>query len=336
MNLSMFERASVRLTGLYLLIIMSISLLFSIGLYQLASQEIEQSVRRPNSFAQVLKLNNLEGLQDFLRGQDKAVADAKRDIKYSLFMINLFILVVGGLLSYYLARRSLKPIERAHEAQSRFTSDASHELRTPIAAMRLENEITLTDPKLNVKQAKQQLESNIEELDKLTGLTEGLLQLSRLENEGLPKTKTTSTVVIQDALAQSQVELDAKNQKIRWKKRNLPFSANQETITQAISVLIGNASKYSPDKSTIAITSSSNNNQLTISVKDRGIGIPIEEQQKIFDRFYRSDLSRTKNDVQGYGIGLSIALKIAKLHGGNITVSSVVNKGSTFSLTIPK
>lgn len=332
----MFERASVRLTGLYLLIIMSISLIFSLGLYQLAASEIEQSVRRPSSFVNILQLNDLEGLQDFLRGQDKAVADAKSNIRFSLYMINLFIFITGGLLSYYLARRSLRPIEKAHEAQSRFTSDASHELRTPIAAMRLENEITMTDPKLTLKKAKHQFESNIEELDKLTVLTEGLLQLSRLENEGLSKTKTTSTIVIKEALSRSQNELTAKKQKISWKQRNLPFTANEETITQAVSILISNASKFSPENSTITITASSSNNQLTISVKDRGVGIHKEEIGKIFDRFYRSDLSRTKNATEGYGIGLSIAQKIVKLHGGSIQVSSVVDKGSTFSLIVPK
>ena len=79
-----------------------------------------------------------------------------------LIIINLFILVAGGLLSYYLARRTLKPIEEAHEVQSRFTADASHELRTPLAAIGLETEVALRDKKFNLPEAKKLLKSNLD------------------------------------------------------------------------------------------------------------------------------------------------------------------------------
>lgn len=335
MNLSMFQRASVRLTGLYLMIIMSISLIFSFGLYQLASREIEQGIRRPNSFAQIIRLNNLEGLQDFVLGQEKAIYDAKRDIKVSLTFINLFILISGGLLSYFLARRSLRPIERAHEAQSRFTSDASHELRTPIAAMRLENEIALTDPKLTVKLAKTQLESNIEELDKLTSLTEGLLQLSRLENEELIVEKSNIKKIITAAIDRNQKELDKKKQTIEWKSQSIPIVTNEEALVTAVATIINNASKYSKDKAKIKITTKRHRNDAEIAITDSGIGISKLDQVKIFDRFYRADLSRAKNNQSGYGIGLSIAKESISALGGTLEVESELGKGSTFTITLP-
>lgn len=335
MNLSMFQRASVRLTALYLLIIMSISLIFSFGLYQLASREIEQGIRRPNSFAQIIRLNNLEGLQDFVRGQENAISDAKRNIKISLGFINLFILVSGGLLSYFLARRTLRPIERAHEAQSRFTSDASHELRTPIAAMRLENELSLTDPKLSIKQAKKQLESNIEELDKLTSLTEGLLQLARLENEQLDTSLCKLDHIVSQAIKRNQAEIDTKKQNILWKKEKIEVITNEEALITSVAVLINNASKYSPEKSTITIVTQKNRHNVIIKVTDNGIGINQIELHKIFDRFYRADDSRTKETHDSYGIGLSIAKKSITALGGNITVQSAPKKGSTFTISLP-
>lgn len=332
----MFKKASLRLTAVYLLIIMSISLIFSVGLYQLASNEIEQGIRRPNSFAQIIRRNNLDGLQDFLIGQDQAISEAKRDIKISLTFINLFILITGGLLSYYLARRSLVPIERAHESQSRFTSDASHELRTPIAAMRLENEIALTDPKLTVKQAKDQLESNIEELDKLTSLTVGLLQLARLENDPLTKAEFDLKQIIEDAIGRNKKDIAKKKQTVDLKLKSTKITTNYEALTGAIATLINNASKYSSENSDISVKVKDNKTSYLISVADKGIGIDQLEQEKIFDRFYRSDLSRTKNDVSGYGIGLSIAKKSIEALGGNITVTSTPTKGSTFSVLVPK
>lgn len=336
MHQSMFKKASLRLTAVYLLIIMSISLIFSVGLYQLASNEIEQGIRRPNSFAQIIRRNNLDGLQDFLIGQDQAISEAKRDIKISLTFINLFILITGGLLSYYLARRSLVPIERAHESQSRFTSDASHELRTPIAAMRLENEIALTDPKLTVKQAKDQLESNIEELDKLTSLTVGLLQLARLENDPLTKAEFDLKQIIEDAIGRNKKDIAKKKQTVDLKLKSTKITTNYEALTGAIATLINNASKYSSENSDISVKVKDNKTSYLISVADKGIGIDQLEQEKIFDRFYRSDLSRTKNDVSGYGIGLSIAKKSIEALGGNITVTSTPTKGSTFSVLVPK
>lgn len=336
MHQSMFKKASLRLTAVYLLIIMSISLIFSVGLYQLASNEIEQGIRRPNSFAQIIRRNNLDGLQDFLIGQDQAISEAKRDIKISLTFINLFILITGGLLSYYLARRSLVPIERAHESQSRFTSDASHELRTPIAAMRLENEIALTDPKLTVKQAKDQLESNIEELDKLTSLTVGLLQLARLENDPLTKAEFDLKQIIEDAIDRNKKDIAKKKQTVDLKLKSTKITTNYEALTGAIATLINNASKYSSENSDISVKVKDNKTSYLISVADKGIGIDQLEQEKIFDRFYRSDLSRTKNDVSGYGIGLSIAKKSIEALGGNITVTSTPTKGSTFSVLVPK
>lgn len=335
MKKGMFYRASVKLTGLYLLIIMSISLIFSFGLYELASREIEQGIKRPNSFAQIIRLNDLEGLQDFLLGQDEAIDTAKRNLKLSLVLINLIILAGGGLLSYYLARLTLRPIENAHDAQSRFTSDASHELRTPIAAMRLENELALTDKKLSIKEAKDQFKSNIDELDKLTSLTEGLLQLARMEDENISKEKVEIKDVIEKAISRNQAEIDNKKQKVVWQRKNISIITNEEALTNTISILINNASKYSPDSSEIVIKYSVNKGSFRLNVADQGVGINPIDVNKIFDRFYRADESRTNSNENGYGIGLSIAKKSVEALGGKITVDSVPQKGSTFTVCIP-
>jgi signal transduction histidine kinase len=315
---------------------MVISLVFSIGLYRLASQEIERSTRKqPTSLTQFIRANNIDGFQEILIDQDRSIQEAQRRIKLNLAVINLFIFAGGGLLSYYLARRSLKPIEEAHEAQSRFTADASHELRTPITAMRIETEITLTEPKLTLKEAKAQLESNIEELDKLTSLSENLLKLSKLENAELTMTEQNLDSLIVKAIDRLKPASDKKQQKIIYKKKKVMIKAHASTITEALVIVLDNAVKYSPEKTEINIAVDTKKHLVTIEIKDSGPGILEIDIDRIFDRFYRADQSRNKNEVDGYGIGLSIAKAAVEAHGGTISVSSELDTGSTFKITLP-
>jgi two-component system sensor histidine kinase CiaH len=316
---------------------MSISLIFSIGFYQVSSNEIDRSIRRqPGPISQVFRNRNSELIQDFLQEQNDAIVIAKTRLKANLILINLFILVGGGMLSYFLARRTLKPIEDIHEAQSRFTADASHELRTPIAAMRLENELALSDPTLTIKKAKEQLVSNIEELDKLTALSEGLLQLASLDNEPIQKSKTTVAQLINSSVERIKSDADKNNQTIKLQnilKDNI--NVNETVLTEGIVTLLDNAIKYSPKNSTITIKTKRNKSNIDITIQDKGIGISDADKSLIFDRFYRADNSRQKNDVSGYGIGLSIAKSAIEAHGGSISVKSTLGKGSTFIYSFP-
>jgi two-component system, OmpR family, sensor histidine kinase CiaH len=336
-NSDIFKSASLKLTSLYLIIIMSISLLFSVGFYKVASDEIVRGIRRqPISVRNIIQTRNADVLNEIIDNQNDAILIAKARLQASLLFINLFILIGGGMLSYYLARRTLKPIEDIHEAQSRFTADASHELRTPIAAMRLENEISLADDKLTLKMAKDQLKSNIEELDKLTSLSENLLKLARIDNEGLEKTKTKIEDVVNEAKERVLETTKQKKQIIVMKNIDKGYlMANSESVIEALVTLLDNASKYSPAKSRIIISTKRSMNNVDFSVKDNGIGISDEHQKLVFDRFYRADNSRQKNDVDGYGIGLSIAKAAVESHGGSVSVKSSLGKGSTFTLHFP-
>ena len=209
---NIFHLASVRLTTAYLLIIMIISLLFSISFYRVTSLEIERGIRRQGPIGQIIRTARIDLLEDFIKEQNEVIAISKHRLRNNLVLTNIFIFVFGGFLSYYFARRSLKPIEDAHEAQRRFTADASHELRTPIAAMRIETELTLTEPKLTLEQAKIQLKSNLEELDKLTTLSEGLLSLSRNEQDKLETNKIDLKVLLDQAVSRVQKAVNKKQQ----------------------------------------------------------------------------------------------------------------------------
>jgi signal transduction histidine kinase len=261
---------------------------------------------------------------------------AKNRIVNRLVLTNIIILVGGGLLCYYLAKRTLTPIEEAHEAQNRFTADASHELRTPIAVMQSEIEVALMNPKLNLKTAKDILKSNLEELAKLTALSEGLLSLAKVQHGKLEVSKIKAHSVVQLALA--AVLPLANNKHISIKNQvdtSVNVLAHESTLKEAVIILLDNAIKYSPDRTEIIVDSIQKHQTVVINIKDQGVGIKASDLVHIFDRFYRTDTSRSKDAVSGYGIGLAIAKNIIDLHSGEISVSSTPGKGSTFSFSLP-
>jgi signal transduction histidine kinase len=149
---------------------MFVSLFFSVAIYGLVSMEIDRfatrgAMRRPDIQIDV----------DF-------IAESKQHLLVQLFYQNLVILVVSGTISYFLAGKTLKPIAKIIEEQKVFISDASHELRTPLTALKSTFEVALRDKKLDLKEAKNNLKIGIDEVDKLTRLTNSMLRLSHLEN----------------------------------------------------------------------------------------------------------------------------------------------------------
>jgi signal transduction histidine kinase len=100
-------------------------------------------------------------------------------------------------------------------------------------------------------------------------------------------------------------------------------------------IILDNAVKYSQEKSTITINTKKTEKIVTVSIKDQGIGIGKEDLEHVFDRFYRSDKARSKNDINGYGLGLSIAKEIVNLHKGSINIESKIKKGTTINISLP-
>ncbi len=315
---------------------MAISIFFSATIYQVSVSELERGLRRP------LPAFEGQGVPKGIREQliDQRIEfyqEARDKIVTRLVLTNLLIVVLGGMLSYYLALRTLKPIEDAHEAQRTFAASASHELRTPITTMRSENEVALMDPKLSLKDAKKQLRSNIEELEKLTALAEGLLQLAQAEGahsiqEEIPIKEVVAAASERLATAATQRNITVNT----MMTSKFKVFGNGAALTEIVVVLLDNAIKYSPENSTVKITASEDTSHITVKVKDEGPGIPADQLNHIFDRFYRADPSRTKQSVGGYGLGLAIASELAKTSDAQLLVESAVGAGSTFTLIIPK
>jgi len=331
----MFHSATLKLTVWYLLILVGVGLVFSTIIYQVASSEIDSrlEVVRQRLQNEARSTNNIFYDYDFAALSALQARQAQANMFTSLVYMNVTLLAVGGIASYFMARRTLQPIEQSHEAQSRFTSDASHELRTPLAAMKTEIEVALRDPKLTKGEMKELLKSSLEEVDKLSNISQTLLMLSRLEHS----TITTSRVVIDDITRRVVEKYNRKKPRIIYTPPEKPLyiAAHQISVEELITILIDNALKYSPASSKVTVSLKRQGKKAKLKVTNSGKGIQPEDLPFIFERFYRADESRTSGEKTGFGLGLSLAKKIVEIHKGDLSVSSEPGKETTFTVSLP-
>jgi len=234
-----------------------------------------------------------------------------------------------------LARKTLNPIKEIVEKQDRFISDASHELRIPLAAMKGEIEVALRDKRLSLKEAKLLLKSNLEEVNKLKDLSHMLLTLASYDQtKEINFNPISLKEVITDAYRKVEKKAREKKIKIIRNIQDVKIKGDYQSLVELILIILDNAIKYSHPRSKIYLSLEQVKNQAVVKIKDEGIGIKDSQLPYIFDRFYRGDTSRSKIKTTGYGLGLSIAKRIVDLHHGFIKVKSEFGKGSTFTIIL--
>lgn len=315
-----------------MLLLMSISLLFSFAIYQGATGEIDDrltqfqnNLESPNQGVFIPPNHRL-----YSAFRDSQQDAASRNILTMLVYVNLLIFLGGGVLSYLLAQRTLRHIEESHDAQARFTTDASHELRTPLAAMKTELEVALLDKKMSKEEMRELLQSNLEEVNKLTSLSKTLLQLSRLDYANLE----FENVNIGNVATEVVQRYDKNAQRIDLQLPNEPaiVKANSATIEELLTILVDNALKYSPEKSRIKAALSKDARTATFTITNRGEGIPSDKLPQIFDRFYRVNESHSGG---GSGLGLALAKEIVAMNKGELSVTSRPKASTTFTVSLP-
>lgn len=329
----MFHSAAVKLTLWYLAIIMAISLVFSLALYSVSSNDLGHNINRQVRYFNDLLAPDQSNAYGELRSHQ--LDQDLTHLRDNLALFNIIVLICGGIASYWLARRTLSPIEDALDAQTRFASDASHELRTPLTAIQTENEVALRNKTLTKNQAVNVIKSNLEEVAKLRTLSEGLLRLAN----GNGTIDNPVPVALKTAVAQAieRYGKAAASKKINLIDKSKPVNilGDQDSIVELISVFLDNAIKYSPAGSEINISANRRGKTAVVSITDKGQGIKQTDLPHIFDRFYRSDASRSKQSDSGYGLGLAIAKKITDAHSGHIEVESALGSGTTFTVFLP-
>ncbi|HVC36540.1 MAG TPA: HAMP domain-containing sensor histidine kinase [Candidatus Dormibacteraeota bacterium] len=311
---------------------MLMSLAFSFVLYNVSAKQLERQLPPTSFYSNQFGFNGFRPTLDiFLR---ERIEQAHHELLIKLLVLNLGTLGAGSLFSYWLARRSLQPIEAAIEGQSQFVSDASHELRTPLTAIQTSNEVALRKPHLSLPEAKQVIAQNIEEVIKLRQLSDGLLHLARNDGRHL----LLKAVSIQDAAGEAMNQIlnlaQAKEISIDDQIPNIKALAYKPSLIQIIVILLDNAIKYSHPKSSIVLSAESKGKFVYLRVQDSGVGIRAGDLPHIFKRFYRVDPSRSKDHYDGYGLGLSIADKLVREQQGEILVTAKPGFGSTFSIKL--
>ena len=218
--------------------------------------------------------------------------------------------------------------------RKRLTSDVAHELRTPLTAVNVYLEAMIE----GVWEATpERLKGCHEEIERLVSLVADLEQLVKVEGENLrlSKSRVDFMEIARAVGANLEAEARRKGMSIGISGEECVVEADRNRITQVLANLVSNAIKYTPNGGHIQVEVKDGGQSGTIRVKDDGIGIPERDIPLIFERFYRTDTSRSRK-TGGAGIGLTIAQSIVKAHGGTIAVESRVNEGSCFTVTIPK
>lgn len=226
-------------------------------------------------------------------------------------------------------------LEISFKRMAEFTADASHELKTPICVMRGETEVLLSKGR-KAEEYQEGLAHFIEQFDHLNQMINDLILLSKFDatQMELKMALIRLDLLIKDLCNLFQILAEQKSIALEMDTtEEVTVLGDKVRLQQLFTNLIDNAIKYTP-KGSIRVTVEKNEEVVLVKIKDTGMGIPKEEQGKIFERFYRVDKSRSR-ETGGVGLGLSIAEWIAHAHHGKIEVESELNKGSTFTLYLP-
>ncbi|PKK87975.1 MAG: hypothetical protein CVV64_20810 [Candidatus Wallbacteria bacterium HGW-Wallbacteria-1] len=215
-----------------------------------------------------------------------------------------------------------------------FVSNVSHEFKTPIASIKGFGKL-LKDPDISETQRQEYIDIIVDESDRLWKLSANVLKLSELENGvlGLKKEAFALDESIRRVVLLLQEKWEAKNIDLDIQLDEITYKGDQELMAQVIINLLTNAIHHSPVAGEIRIDLHASAKEITIEIADTGKGIGKEDQEKIFDRFYKADQSRS---TPGTGLGLTISQRIVGLHGGTIAVESELEKGSTFFVRLPQ
>ena len=272
------------------------------------------------------------------------VAEPLTPLRESLDRVRLYLalgvpitLGVIGITGWFLGGIAMQPTRRAYDQLQRFTADASHELRAPLAAVLSNAQVGLMSPQDSAQQHLR-LEKIVETAKSMSTLISNLLFLSRREGAlDLASLKRVDLVallrsLIDDQTAQATIQgLTFTSQ---LPEQSITLNADPDLLKQAVTNLLSNAFKYTPSGGSVQLRLSSTSRYAIIQVEDNGIGIPAADLPHIFERFYRVDTARSRQ-TGGFGLGLAIAQQIITAHQGRITATSTVEKGSIFQIELP-
>ena len=234
--------------------------------------------------------------------------------------------------------RDITQQKLTEQTRDQFIDAATHELRTPLSNIKAYAETLATCEEIEVEEQKEFCNIINSEVTRLARFVDDLLSISSMESGsiGIERQRTIVSRMFEEVLAkvqplmkQKEIELD-----VQMPAKMSDLQLDKDKIVAVLVNLLGNAAKYTPAKGRVSLRIKIDEEQLQIAVVDTGVGISAEELPKVFEKFFRSDDPRVQEEV-GTGLGLSLAREVVRMHGGEITVESQLNQGSTFTAILP-
>ena len=248
-------------------------------------------------------------------------------------VLGLLALIIATIVGHLLSGKAMVPLKAAYEKQRQFAADASHELRTPLAVVMASADLLQNDPSIKSPFLKQVIEDVRDEVKKMTKLVSDLLVVARSDNKALklkPSKFDMGGVTAQVARLMQPLAEQKQITLVAEKMPKVLVQADEQKIRQLVLILVDNALKYTPEGGKVTVEfRKAEKGRICLAVSDTGIGISKEDQEKVFDRFYRVDKARSR-EMGGNGLGLAIAQEIVNLHQGKISIQSELGKGTTF------
>lgn len=246
------------------------------------------------------------------------------------------IIVIILILTYILNRKAMDPIIKNYEKQTEFVQNASHELRTPLTIIQAKQEMLLQSPNSKIIDKSEDIAQTLSETRRIIKLVKELMDLARADasKENINKTSEDLNEIIKE-VAGPYIEMsEMQNKKVSLKLDcTKECNVDRGKIKQLIVILMDNALKYTEENDEIMICTRNRDDKCFIEVRDTGIGISDEAMKHIFERFYREDKARSRENG-GSGLGLSIAKTIVNKHGGSIKVIHNKPKGTIFIIKL--
>ena len=252
-------------------------------------------------------------------------------------------LLVGAAAAggWFLAGRSLEPVERSFEQQRRFMADASHELRTPSAVLRAEADITLSRPTRSEREYRESMTVVQDAARRLTRIVDDIFLLARADAGHL--VMQSGSVALADVVVDSvrAVQAIASGRGVTLSLENAVDArvrGDADLLGRVMLNLLDNAAKHAPSGSAVDVRMAASNGRCRVSVLDRGPGIPADARERVFERFYRVDSARSRSEstmTSGAGLGLAIAKRIAEMHGGTVELVASEPGRTEFVLQLP-
>lgn len=262
--------------------------------------------------------------------------NASDEIEFIIYLVDGILLVIIGFSSYFLAGKTLKPIKEALDSQKKFSADASHDLRTPLAIITTESEVTLQNKNASTEELRSTIESNLEETKKMSKLVHDLLLISRGDDQSTLHSfiETDLHTFIENIVVKLKPQVESKGLQVNLcEYQKLLVTIDSDNFERAILNILQNAIKYTKVGS-VTIKLKTDAQKAYVVIEDTGVGIDQKDLPHVFDRFYKAEHSRS--DSSSSGLGLPIAKLIIEEHKGNIQIDSGVNKGTIVTIAIPR